>query len=131
MVQFDQATEIDSAIALNTSLIQTDTTTNGAIVDTLGAGAISYLAQVGVVTAGDVTFTLTEGDDPALADGATVAAADITGTIGTLDTTNTQTYFGYVGKKRYVRLNAVTDNSADLTVTVGAIKGYLRNSPAA
>jgi hypothetical protein len=131
MASQDTHNSIDERVALNTQLINTDTTTNGNIIDTQAYESVEFLVQAGVVTAGDVTPALQDGEDSGLSDAATVDAAFVLGSLVALDTSNTTTRFGYVGKKRYVRPNAVSANSADLTVGITVILGHPRIAPVA
>lgn len=131
MASQDMHNSIDERVALNTQLINTDTTTNGNIIDTQAYESVEFIMQAGVVTAGDVTPALQDGDNSGLSDAATVASDFVIGSLVTLDTSNTTTRYGYVGKKRYVRTNAVTANSANLTVGVTVILGNPRTAPVA
>jgi hypothetical protein len=123
-------------IALNTQLINTDTTTNGNIIDIADFElGILFLLKTGVVTAGDVTPLLEESDDSTFTTSNEVADLDIVpiNVSGTwyetgqeallkIDASNTVKAFGYKGNKRYLRLSVVTANSADLTVGANVIK---------
>jgi hypothetical protein len=130
-MQRDLHNNVDERVALNTQLINTDTTTNGNIIDTQGYESIEFVMQAGVVTAGDVTPVLQDGDDSGLSDAAVVAADFRLGSLVTLDATNGITRFGYVGKKRYVRVNALSATSANLTVGVTAVLGDPHSAPVA
>lgn len=112
----DLHNNVDERIALNFQTINSDTTTNGVIIDTQGFESVEFVVPTGTVSAGDVTPALQEGDDSGLSDAATVSSDNTIGSLVTLDAANGITRVGYVGKKRYVRLNAVTDNSANLQV---------------
>ena len=132
MAANDLAFHLTEQVALNTQVINSDTTTAGVIIDTTGFESVTFVMQVGVVTAGDVT-PLIEDDDVIGFGGATAVADDFL--IGTeiaakLDTSQTVSKIGYVGKEGFVRLSAVTDNSADLTVGAVVILEHKRhNSP--
>jgi hypothetical protein len=131
MGQRDLHDNVDERVALNTQLINTDTTTAGVIIDTQGYESVEFIVQAGVVTAGDVTPLLEDGDDSGLSDAAAVAADFRLGSLVLLDTTNDITRFGYVGKKRYVRLSAVTATSANLTVGGTVVLGHPHSAPVA
>jgi hypothetical protein len=131
MGQRDLHDNIDERVALNTQLINTDTTTAGVIIDTQGYESVEFIVQAGVVTAGDVTPLIEDGDNVALSDAAVVAADFRLGSLVLLDTTNDITRFGYVGKKRYVRLSAVTATSANLTVGGTVVLGHPHSAPVA
>ena len=130
MASQDLHNNIDERVALATQLINTDTTTAGVIIDTAGFESLEFLMQAGVVTAGDVTLIMQDGDDSALSDVATVADAFRLGDLVTLDATGI-TRVGYVGKKRYVRVSAVTDNSGNLTVGAAAVLSNPHSAPVA
>lgn len=127
----DMHNRIDERIALNAQTIASDTTTNGVIIDTQGFESVEFILSVGAVTAGDVTGALQEGDDSGLSDAAAVSSDNTVGSLVTLDTLNTLTRFGYVGKKRFVRLNAVTGNSANLVTQAVVILGNAHSKPVA
>jgi hypothetical protein len=130
-MQRDLHDNIDERVALNTQLINTDTTTAGVIIDTAGYESLEFIMQAGVVTAGDVTPLVEDGDNVALSDAAAVGADFRLGALVLLDTTNDITRFGYVGKKRYVRISAVTATSANLTVGATAVLGNPHSAPVA
>lgn len=129
-MQRDLHNNMDERVALATQLINTDTTTAGVIIDTAGYESLELIMQAGVVTAGDVTLIMQDGDDSGLSDAATVASDSRLGSLVTLDATGI-TRVGYVGKKRYVRISAVSDNSANLTVGVAAVLSNPHSAPVA
>jgi len=95
--------------AFTSATISTDTTTTGAIIDTVGYHGLEFILRSAVITDGAYTVTMTEGDDSGLSDGATVSAANTLGSIAfALTEDNTPKRIGYIGKKRYVRLNIVS-----------------------
>ena len=99
--------------ALDSQTISTDTTTNGEIIDTSSFHGLEFFLKSAAITDGTYTVTLTEGDDSALGDGTTVDAADLLGSIAFVAAEDdTPKRIGYIGKKRYVRMNVV---SADTT----------------
>ena len=129
-MQRDLHNNMDERVALATQLINTDTTTAGVIIDTAGYESLEFIMQAGVVTAGDVTLIMQDGDDSGLSDVATVASDFVLGSLVTLDATGI-TRVGYVGKKRYVRVSAVSDTSANLTVGVVAVLSNPHSAPVA
>ena len=129
-MQRDLHNNMDERVALAIQLINTDTTTAGVIIDTAGYESLEFIMQAGVVTAGDVTLIMQDGDDSGLSDAATVASDSRLGSLVTLDATGI-TRVGYVGKKRYVRISAVSDNSANLTVGVAAVLSNPHSAPVA
>ena len=123
MARYDMKSEILQSIALNSQTISSDTTTAGTDIDMQGYNSLTFILQVGTVTLGDVTPLIQDSDDD-------ITYADVTDTFlsGTeaaalLDTSNTTSRIGYVGKKRYVRFSVVTANSADLTIAAIAVQG--------
>lgn len=132
MASQDLHNQIDERVAFDTQLINSDTTTNGNIIDTQGYESVEFIMQAGVVTTGNVNPILVEGDDSGLSDVGTVSAANTLGSLVELDTTNDITRFGYVGKKRYVRVNVLSAGStASLTVGVTVILSNPRSAPVA
>lgn len=114
----DSKTRFDAKIALNTQALSADTTTNGVKLDLADYLGVTYAMTLGVVAAGDATILIEDS-----ADNVTFAAVTdqfLIGTEATLDTANTITSVGYVGKKQYSRASVVTANSADLTVGLTA-----------
>lgn len=106
---FDLHDNCEVANALDSQTISTDTTTNGEIIDIAGYHGLEFVLKSGAITDGAYTVTLTHGDDSGLSDGATVAAADLLGSIAFADTDDDAAKrIGYIGKKRYVRLNVVS-----------------------
>lgn len=130
-MQRDMHNNVDERVALNFQTIASDTTTAGVIIDTAGYESLEFVMQTGTVTAGDVTPLLQDGDDSGLSDVAAVATDFRLGSLVTLDAANGITRVGYVGKKRYVRLSAVTDNSANLQVGSIAVLGKPHSAPVA
>lgn len=131
MASFDQKSNIDAQVALNIQTIASDTTTNGVKIDTQGYEAVTFVIQAGVVTAGDVTALIEESSD-----NTTFTPVSDTFLIGTeadtnLDASHEIARIGYVGKERYVRLSAVTDNSANLLVGAQVLLGRPKTAPVA
>ena len=132
-MRYDSKSEIKELVALNFQTINTDTTTNGNIIDTQGYLGLTFIMQAGTVTLGDVTMKIEHGDDSGLSDAAEVSDTFLIGTeaLSILDAANEVSRIGYVGKKRYVRLSAVTANSANLQVGSIAVLNKAYNVPTA
>lgn len=135
MASRDLHNDVSPAVALNTTAISSNTTTNGSIIDTQDAESLEFLILSGTLTDGTYTPSLTEGDESNLSDGATVAADDMIGTVAdaTFAATddNVVKKLGYKGGKRYVRLNITSAGaSSGGTVSAVAVKGHLRHKPA-
>lgn len=122
--------------ALNTAAIGSNTTTNGAIIDTKGFSSLEFAIKSGTLTDGTYTPALTEGDASDLSDGTAVAAGDLLGTIAgaTFAATddNKVKKIGYTGGKRYVRLSLVTTGvTTGGTIGAIAIQGHPSFAPVA
>jgi len=115
-------------VAFNTQLINTDTTTNGVWIDTLGYGlGILFTGQMGVRTTGDITPLFEESDDGGSTSNVVadvnivpVVVADVLYETGQevaskLDGSNEIFSIGLIGTKRHVRLSGVSANTANLT----------------
>ena len=127
----DLHNQIDERVAKATVAVVADTAIAGNIIDTKGYESLEFVLQAGIVSAGDVTPSLFDGDDSGLSDVAAVSAANTLGALVTLDATDGITRFGYVGKKRYVRVTLTGANSANLTAGVIAILSNPRTAPVA
>ena len=115
-------------VALNTTAISSDTTTNGEILDTAGFESILFVIQSGTITDGTYTPLIQEGDNSGLSDAAAVADADLTNTEASVafaaTDDNAVKSIAYVGDKRYVRLNIVSaSTSSGGTLSAVAVKG--------
>ena len=115
-------------VALNTTAISSDTTTNGVILDTTGYESILFVIQSGTLADGTYTPLIQEGDDSGLSDAASVADADLTNTEASVafaaTDDNAVKSIAYVGDKRYVRLNIVSaSTSSGGTLSAVAVKG--------
>ena len=128
MAKRELKTTTSPVVALNTTAISSDTTTNGVIIDTAGYESILFIIQSGTITDGTYTSLIQEGDDSGLSDAASVADADLTNTEASIafaaTDDNTSKSIAYVGDKRYVRLNIVSaSTSSGGTLSAVAIKG--------
>lgn len=116
--------------ALNSQTIASDTTTNGVKLDLKGYESCVFELKTGVVTAGDVQALIEDSPDNSVFTPVTDTFLNGTELLTNISTSHGITTIGYVGKQRYVRLSAVTDNSANLIVTASAVKGNAHNQPA-
>lgn len=102
--------------------------TGDAIVDLQGFEGALIVCYSGAITV-DMPFQLMHGDAANLSDAAAVPDGDLVGTEPTLlqATDNEVKTFGYVGSKRYLRVDTTAG-----TGIAGAmiIKGYARHKPA-
>lgn len=127
----DLHSNIDERLSHAIQTINTDTVTAGAIIDTAGYESLEFIVQAGIVTTGDITASLQDGDDSGLSDVATVDSAFVLGDFVTVDTTNQLTRIGVVSKKRYVRMNLTSANSANLLASAIAVLSNPGSAPVA
>lgn len=122
---------ISQSVALNGATISTDTTTSGNVIDTQYFEAVEFIAQVNAYTLGTVTLNVQESDTTTSGDFTDVDAAFLLGVeSGTaISAANTTKRIGYVGHKRYVRIQAVTTASANLYVSALAVLGFPHSAP--
>jgi len=101
--------------------------TGDAIVDLQGFEGALIICGSGVLTV-DMPFQLMHGDDDALGDGAAVPDADLLGTEPTLleATDNEIKTFGYIGGKRYLRIDTTSGTGIGWAIVV---KGKPRHAP--
>lgn len=140
MVQRDLESKATVVSAFQSATINSDTTTNGVKIDTVGFESIMFVAQIGVVSNGDVTPLIEDSPDNSIftaviddflvrkgidsADGGQEADA-------ILDTSHDVESIGYVGKERYVRFSYVSDNSANIAgCSATAVKTLKRHTGA-
>lgn len=133
MAKIDMYHGVDGQNALDIQVINSDTTTDGNIIDTLGFESILFVIQSGTVTLGTFTPLLRDGDDSALADVADVETDFLLGTYAdatfvAADDDKTK-IIGCVCKKRYIRLSEVTTDSADGTICASVILGNALHNP--
>ena len=123
MATFNQ--EISTIIGLDVQDITTDTTTVGNIIDTQGEEAVDVALFTGTATDGDYVLSLEHGDDPALSDAAVVAAKDLDALVSTVAMAaaddDVSKSIGYVGKKRYIRINIVSTNTTTGVTNFGGL----------
>lgn len=130
----DLHNNVNDVLALVTAAIVTDTTTAGAIIDTLNYESIEFVLQSGTITDGTYTVLLEDGDDSGLSDNAAIAA-DLT--LGTLPVfvgadDNVVKRVGAISKKRYIRLSIVSaSTSTGGTLGAIAIQGHPHIAPVA
>ncbi len=101
-----------------------------AIIDLQGYNGALIIGVSGGTMTDSVTLELEEGDASDLSDGAAVADADLLGSEPTLDGTNQIKTFGYVGNKRYIRVNVGAVGTTGGIAGAAVAKGYPRHAPA-
>lgn len=130
----DLHNELTQTVSMAPIAIATDTTTAGAIIDTQGFAGLEFVITSGVLTDGAYTVTLEEGDNSALSDTAAPSSDFLTNTLASvafaLTEDGTTKSIGYVGHKRYVRLNIVSaSTSSGGLFAVTAIQGGAFRKP--
>jgi hypothetical protein len=109
--------------------------TEGEIIDLAGFNGALICVASGTITDGTgYEFELKEGNNADLSDAAAVADEDILGSEPTFaaDDDDTVKQFGYIGNKRYIRLDLKTVSGSPSTggVFLGlVVKGYPRHAP--
>lgn len=124
-MEYDLATHLSPVQALAPAALTSETAGN--IIDSMGFESLTFTINAGAVAAQSV-LTLEHGDASDLSDAATVDADDLIGELVPLETgdANSTLWFGYIGKKRYVR---ITFTSGDATVGIVAVKGHPHSMP--
>lgn len=94
---------------LDFQTIDSDTNTDGNIIDTAFYEALTFFFQTGTVSDGTYTVELWHGDESDLSDAEQVDSEEVLGSVTIVDTEdNTAKRIGYIGKKQYVRLRVVS-----------------------
>ena len=112
---YDMVTKIAESVALTQRTINTNTNTDGAIIDLKNFDAANLTLLMGAITDGSYAVQLFHGDQSNLSDAtqATVAVdgvGDILGDVSAITSAkaNTTQTIGYIGNKRYIRLRLVS-----------------------
>ena len=133
MVNREQYSNLYCINAFDVQTINTDTTTNGDIIDTQGYDSILLAIQAGTITLGTLTPIVQEGDASNLSDASAVADADLNPTeaLTTFAVTddNVVKRIAYTGNKRYIRLQLVSAASANAVVGAQAILANASSAP--
>lgn len=128
MATKDQVTTFTGLLSLS-ALITTDTTTNGAIIDTaeydLGN---SFLMHIGLYTDGTYTMQIQESDDSGMSGATLVSGDQIIGTLPVLSAVTASggviAEVGVISNKRFLRAQIVsTSTSTGASVHVDFIGG--------
>lgn len=143
MQQKDLHDNVRASTALAPQAIASDTTTEGATVDTQGFGSTELLFQAGTLTDGAYQAVVMEADavdeGGAMVDPTEVDPDDLFGDAPLLqndgmaiDDSGLTKKVGYNGAKRYVRLDvASTGTDSGGVVGAVAVQGAARNAPVA
>ena len=133
MASRDLKNDIKILNGLNIASITTNTTTAGVEVDTQGFESVTIEVITGARTDGTVTPLLQESDVSNTYSGS-VADEDLIGleADAALSIANSRARFGYIGKKRYVKLSLVsTSVTTGLTAGGSVILGSPKSAPVA
>lgn len=133
MASRDLKNDIKIVNGLNIASITTNTTTAGVEVDTQGFESVTIEVITGARTDGTVTPLLQESDVSGTYSGS-VADEDLIGleADAALSTAQSRARFGYIGKKRYVKLSLVsTSVTTGLTAGGSVILGHPKSAPVA
>lgn len=110
----DIRSHAQSNVALSAN-VTTDTTTNGAILDTANFDlGLMFTLMASEYTDGTYDVTIEHGNDAALADAAALSSDNLIGTLANMQLTAVSASgaklktIGVFGNKRYVRLNIVS-----------------------
>lgn len=120
---------ISAAVAKAPAAIASNTTTNGSTVDLQGYESCEFVIVSGTLTDGSYAINVQESDDNATWSDAPASA--ILGAEPTFAATddNTVKSVGYVGSKRYTRIQIVsTGVTTGGTIGASAIRGRVRHS---
>jgi hypothetical protein len=131
MADKDLHTRIKESPALIITTITGNGTTNGTIIDMQGYDSIDFSFLSGASIGANLAVTMQDADDLAFTTAATVDSNFIIGTLPSyliVDAEiNTVKSVGYVGKRRFVRINVVATAFASNTVICAqAIRGDAR-----
>lgn len=132
----DLHNNIKTQSAFNSALINSNTTTNGLIIDMQGFEAVEFIIQSATITDGSFTPLVRHGEASDLSDAADVPDASLLGTeaaaaFAAADD-NTVKKIGYIGGKRYVRLSLVsTGVTSGGTLAAIAVKALPSQAPVA
>ena len=133
MASRDLKNNIKIVNGVNIASITTNTTTGGVEVDTQGYESVTIEVITGARTDGTVTPLLQETDVAGSYSGS-VADEDLIGleADAALSELNRRSRFGYIGKKRYVKVSLVsTSVTTGLTAGASVILGNPKSAPVA
>lgn len=134
MSEVDLHGRMTISVAMDSQVINTATTTNGDAVDTALFNSLEYVIHTGVITLGGAVAQLQQADDASFTVNVEVVPAEETiGTLPVIVTASDDAVFrvGSVGKRRYQRLNLVSDATMNGIVAAVAIQGTPHHMPTA
>jgi len=114
-----------------TAVILSNTTTFGDILDTEGFLSVNLITSMTFIAAGTFQMGLDESDDPTFTAFNTVDSEFIIGTLPSFTTANANavTRVGYVGKKRFIRINFVSTGGA-VGIPLSVLQAEFTSQPA-
>ena len=133
-MKFLDSNTLDPRTALELAVISTDTNTDGEVIDTQGVRDINFVTTIQALVAGDLKFQIRTADNSGMSTNLEIiAASKINGNLYDSDILFAalaagQKYHHHIQRtshRRFVQLRAVSDNSADYSLTSDAILGYL------
>lgn len=111
-----------------------NSTTDGAIIDTVGFDGLEFVVHAGTITDGTFAVSLRHGDEPDGSDMEKCEDGDLIGEAPTFtnDDSKTAKRIGYRGHKRYVRVR-LTQSEATTggVMSAIAIQGFPKVAPVA
>lgn len=122
--------QIQPHVGIVATAISSDTTTDGAEIDTKGFDSALVITQVHAHTAGDVTPVINE----TATSGSGYSVVNDNFLINEANETLDDTGISVVGvslRERYLEVDLLSDNSADLTASVMVILYNARKTPVA
>ena len=136
-MEYDSKTKMFFSEALSPVVTTADGASVGSIIDTQDFESLTFILHVALRTSGTYTVTIEDGDDSGLSDTAAVTVADDPQTIipalaaQLARSTDGVTRFGYIGKKRFVRVTVTTSafSVTGATIAVHAILGNAQSGP--
>lgn len=132
MAEFDIHSVLDTRSALNPTNTTATAAVNGEIIDTRGFEAVEFAVQAGTLGA-TLAVTVQDGDASDLSDAANVDSALVLNALPSFAATddNAVKRFGYIGKKRYVRVTVTPGGTASCDFSAVAVLGKPHSAPVA
>lgn len=125
--------DIDKDVVVSSTLLPNVRTTDatGVTVDLAGFTKAMFIAHLGTITDGTFAFDAEESDDDST--WSNIAAGDLSGSFanGTSSADDRVQEVGYLGSKRYVRVNLVVTGSPATGGAIGVtvVKAGARKAP--
>ena len=120
MASYSQKSVLKPVKAFNIATINSNTTANGIAIDAQGFEALTFLFEVGARTDGTFNIDIKESDDNITFSSVSDDFLVGTKSLMTINSANTIKSIGYVGKKRYARLDVISTLIASTGATVSA-----------